>query len=421
MQFRDSSGNIITTKDKPLSRGGEGSIYVVTSSNYPECCVKVFHKNKITNRINKLEYQVSHPLKAPHNSLYKICWPIDFVYINNERVGFVMPLAWPDSFSLYDIYLNDELSVFDRRSARGVGNRFKILFNIANAISVLHREGYVLGDFKPENILLSADGKISLIDLDSIQIVSKTGEIFYATAFTEDYAYPPELGHIQSHSLISSKWDNYSFAIVAYQILFGIHPFTVSTSVKDIMGNPIQTRSELMKNRLFPFGCRNSEISIIPPPHYYFYSLDDSLRSLFIETFNLENNAPSIDKWTEQIYRIITNDKYKLNEFRIRPHYPIIIVTQHQVTTKNSVELKWLSFFCDCITINGNDYSHKTKCEISYPKDGIIKIKATNLNHSNYQNLDFLPFAIYCVNCGNKFNNNDDLFCNNCGCKRLAQ
>lgn len=418
MQFRDSFGKILITKDKPLSHGGEGSIYEIVSNNYPECCVKVFHKNKLTDRINKLKYQVSHPLKAPTDSLYRICWPIDFVYLNNQKVGFIMPLAWPKSFSLYDIYLNDELVVFNRGTSRGIENRYKILFNIANAISVLHRDGYVLVDFKPENILLSSDGKISLIDLDSIQITNKEGVVYHATAFTEDYAFPPEIGRIRNHSAISTRWDSYSFAVVAYQILFGIHPFTVSTAEKDVEGNSIQTRFELMKNRFFPFGSRRTSITTIPAPHYYFYSLDEELKTLFVKTFDLQNDSPDIITWVKALYRIITQKKAILNEFRIRPCYPIVVITNLRIDSDNTIKLEWLSFNCKQIILNGIDYTHLNRCEIEYPKDANIRITATNNFHTNIRNMDFSPYAIFCMNCGNKFNISD-IYCCRCGCKRI--
>lgn len=233
MTLRDSQNTAILIESNYFASGGEGNVYRIISPNkYQNYCVKLFHGDKVFSRLDKLEYMINHPLRIPSNTQYKICWPTDFVYNNSQPVGFIMPLAFSGSKSLYSLYLKDDNSIFDRRKDYGIRNRFKLLFNIANAISNLHHHGYIIVDFKPQNLLFSDAGQISLIDLDSIQIMLGDLLLYSPTAFTQEYAYPKEINNISQKKPCSKYWDTYSFAIVAYQLLTSIHPFIASSNLK---------------------------------------------------------------------------------------------------------------------------------------------------------------------------------------------
>src|SRR5690606_32507156 len=108
------------------------------------------------------------------------------VYQGRQFAGFLMPLAHSQSISLYQLCTprlrsstkNKDVwaQKFDRSTGPGILARLKLCVNIAVAIHTIHkRNNYVIVDLKPQNILVSPAGKISLIDLDSIQINNGTG------------------------------------------------------------------------------------------------------------------------------------------------------------------------------------------------------------------------------------------------------
>lgn len=419
MELRDSKGNGFTVLDSPIARGGEGNVHRVTSKLYEGYCVKIFHTGKIDSRKKKLEYQISHPLTAPVSSVYRICWPLDFAYNEEGCIGFIMPLAFEGSRSLYDLNLKDGSSVFKRITKTGIENRAKLLYNIANVMSIIHENGYVLSDFKPQNLLYTDSGYISMIDMDSVQI-SINGEVVYgSTAVTAEYAYPKELNHLGSKPL-SSSWDVYSFAIVAYQILLGIHPFTASTEVKDYDGNSISSSSQLMACNLFPFGPRAADILAKPPIHNYFLQLPETLQAMFVNTFNLDKTPPSMKEWMDVLYCSVQDDLLVPNMFRAQPREPIFILTYDSAKSgamSDYVTITWLTFFCDNLEINGDDKTHVNSCTILLPEDRRIQIVARNSHKSNTVSLYYPYPAIYCTRCGNRFEQ-DDNFCTHCGTKR---
>lgn len=418
MQLQDSKGQVIYIEDKPLAHGGEGDVHRVTGSLYADCCVKIFHKGKIEGRKAKLEYMIQHPLVAPASSNYRICWPKDFVYIGQQCVGFLMILAFPVSHPLYDIYLKDESVLFERETQRGMLNRLRLLFNISNAINILHASGYVLTDFKPQNVLFTDSGKISMIDMDSIQIVENGVLKFGSTALTPEYAYPKEISRITTKLPLSTAWDVYSYGIVAYQMLMGIHPFTVSTNLSGI-----STQDQLMSNNLFLFGPRRKDIHAAPPLHYYYVKLDKSLRLLFARTFDLTKTPPVMSEWKDVLKKIIKEEAIYPNTVKsdLKSGMPLFFLLSEipdNVNANDIVTLEWKTFNCQKLIVKGQDRTNTSSARVYVPDDRAIEIVASNAKNTINKKIVFAITSLFCTQCGTRFANPDDNYCTHCGVKR---
>lgn len=420
MRLKRSNGQEILIEDTPFAKGGEGSIYYIKTSHYKESCVKLFHQGKLNSRKAKLDYMISHQLMAPTNSQYRICWPSEYVYDGTNCVGFIMPLAFPNSWSLYEIYLDDSNGVFKRDVKKGVENRYKLLYNIAQAINILHQSGYVLVDFKLQNILCSDTGQISMIDLDSIQICENSNLLYPATAYTIEYSYPKEIGKIGHNQIISSQWDCYSFSIVAYQTLLGIHPFTASTNKTTPSGENISGLSDLMSNNLFPFGPRKADIYTYPPIQNYFYLLPEGIKTLFVKTFDLFSNSPNMTDWLSEIYSVVNNKKAVENPFRATPKPPIVIFDNPQKTADGKYYIvNFICSYCDRIEYEGKILPCNKPLIVKNDVREILFIASNNYKKDISYKLILQSNSLYCIICGKKFEDTSDIYCTNCGTKRL--
>lgn len=421
MEIKDSKGQKIYIEDTAFAHGGEGAIHVVTGTAYAGCCIKIFHEGKLPPRVAKLEHMIQYPLTSPVDSCYRICWPLDFVYLNSACIGFVMPMSFANSHSLYDINLKDGSVLFQRTTTRGMENRFKLLYNISNALNILHAHGYVLSDFKPQNILFTDSGQISIIDLDSIQIVHNDSLIFEASALTQEYAYPKEFHLLKNKKPLTTAWDVYSFAIVAYQILMGIHPFTASTNAKTRTNGDISGLDQLMSNNLFPFGPRKNDILQCPSLHYHFLQLPKSLRQLFVKTFDLHSTPPTMVIWKDTLKESIYNGTICPNMFRAKPKVPILVFISDIPENANIgsyITLEWKSFNCDKISISGQDCINVSKLNIVVPPNRIIDIDIANKTIGNIQKkIVISQQSLFCTHCGSKFESEEDVYCTYCGNK----
>lgn len=307
----------IILNSNPISKGGEGTVFSIV--NKPGYCVKIFHSTQIADdKKAKIEYIINNSSIISPNQKIRICWPTDLVFDKNQQfIGFIMPLAFDNSILLYEIVtlkLSSKLShiwnfKFDRATSIGLENRLKICVNIAIAIHVLHQsKQFVLVDFKPQNILITEDGKISLIDLDSLQISHNNKVLFNAKVVTPEYA-PKESEKLNPvNNFIPESWDNFSLAIIFYELLFGIHPFA-STSGGQY--EKYTTISEKINKNLFVHGSKKNYLVKIPKPHENYSKIPTELQKLFIKAFedstSNPNLRPSADEWGSLLVDIIKN------------------------------------------------------------------------------------------------------------------
>lgn len=316
-----SKNESIVLSDDAMSSGGEGEIHSVVYKPARfgnNICVKIYFKPKRTTQLeNKLNYMVANPPNQIYSANNMIGWPLDVVYDNQKNfIGFVMPLAYSGSEPLIVMTakkLSKKLNPvwFDKydRSLGAVSMiaRLKLICNIAIPIHILHStRKYVLKDFKPENVLVTYDGKVTLVDMDSVQITENGRMLFPGTAATPNYI-PPEYytrGIGKNIRIpIENSWDYFAIGVVFYQVIFGLHPYVVMPAViKDDCNEIFQNIAQ----NLFPFGANAARISNYPPPHKNFTRLPVELQTLFKNAFSDDTNArPKLEMWVKVIKSVI--------------------------------------------------------------------------------------------------------------------
>lgn len=322
-----SRNETLALADKAMSSGGEGEIHSVTSkpSRFGNVCVKIYFKAKRTAQLEKkLKYMVANPPNQIISAGNMIGWPLDVVYDGKKNfIGFVMPLAFSNSEPLIVLTaknLSKKLSPiwadkFDRRlGAASMLARLKLICNIAIPIHLLHSTGkYVLRDFKPENVLVTSDGKVTLVDMDSVQIAKDNNQqlptmLFPASTLGTPGYMPPEhytrkVG-MNVNVPIGKSWDYFSIGIVFYQVIFGLHPYVVTPLVmRDTNSNEI---FQNIAQNIFPFGANAAKISSYPPPHENFKRTPSELQTLFRNAFSDNTNVrPSLEQWVRTIKEVI--------------------------------------------------------------------------------------------------------------------
>lgn len=303
----------IVLSPEPFESGGEGSIYKIASSaDFTNHCVKIFATDKIRQKQSKLEYMVRNKPEGITGSHHLVCWPSELIFNGkNEFIGYVMPLAFGGSRSLLGLTnpklqpLGDfDFQKFDRATRNGMRARMAICCNILLAIYYLHEKAKcVIVDCKPQNILFSDNGSISIIDVDSFQITTDQDATYYSEVVTFDYA-PAELETTNPISKrISPAWDRFSIAVCMYQILLGIHPYAGTAngqfSNKDSL-------DEKIRSGLFVHGSMKQHLIVTPPPHRTFFTvLPQSVQNLFHRAFDAGHKQPSLRPPAEEWYKAL--------------------------------------------------------------------------------------------------------------------
>lgn len=317
--YYTSDGKEITIEEESFSSGGEGEIRRVISapSQFKNICVKLYHPNKMTSQlVSKIKYMIQNPPERKEGDAFLIGWPLDYVTDKSgDFVGFIMPFAFPNSKQLIILTapkLNKKLGSewfarYDRENGkRSLIARLKLIKNIAIPIYILHATNkYIFKDFKPENVLITPEGKVTLVDMDSLQISEGSQILFPGTAATPNYI-PPEFYNKnvgKSTTIpIEKSWDNFAIGVVFYQILFGLHPYVVTPWVlKDPNCNEI---FQNIAQNLFPYGPNREKIRSYPDLHKKFEKLPETIKQMFRNAFS-ENEAarPNVEDWGKEVHK----------------------------------------------------------------------------------------------------------------------
>lgn len=315
---------IVHLEEEPFASGGEGEIRHVTKcpSRFKNVCAKLYFKPRQTSQQEqKIRFMVENPPSNMVTSGMMIIWPLDTIYDKTGGfLGFLMPVAFPDSKKLSILVLPKlkrtlklEWYKFDKEYdiRCALNSRLKLINNIAIPIHLLHATNkYVLKDFKPDNVLVTSDGKVSVVDMDSIQICDNGELLFSGTAATDTYI-PPEFykGVGQNkNDILTKSWDNFAVSVVFYQLLFGLHPY-VATPLNDSTEDS-NTIPYCIRKNLFPFGDNASKIESYPNLHKNFKIVPAEVQKLFERAFGKNaENRPQAKEWVQVIKRVIGSMK----------------------------------------------------------------------------------------------------------------
>lgn len=309
-------------EDTPLGSGGEGDVYRVTEPQQHRGDVaKLLKPDKIDpsradtrERLKKLEYLIANPPVLMNQ--HSVIWPSDLVEEHGRFCGYVMPTAVKGQkltiLTLPDIKrkYQQDWGRFDHKRPGSESLRIKLCFNIAAALSQIHAaKRYVLVDLKPDNILVEpSTGQISIIDIDSVEVYEGSKVLFRAPVSTPEYS-PPEIATLDTISgFIPESWDRFSFGVIFYQILFGIHPF--AGTCKAPYDNLTEI-SQMIERGMFVHGSNKDKFASIPPLHNKFFEYPQDLRQLFLDCFESghrnPNLRPDINAWCKVLERYLQN------------------------------------------------------------------------------------------------------------------
>lgn len=304
-----SNDTIIEIENSPFANGGEADVYEILSPrNYSKQVLKIYKVDRRTkSKEDKLNFLIANkPDLIPFKDHHSVIWPIHIAYISNKFVGYTMPKASGIKLEFLchpklPKNLSKEWNKFSFQTPGFLEARLKLCFNISAALSQIHSFGsYVLVDMKPDNVMVKPDGLISIIDIDSTEIIKNNSLLFPAHVATPEYTPPEYYRNIMNieKTVINETWDRFSIAIVFYRLLFGIHPYTASLkSPYEALTNI----SDIVQKGFFPNGKNKDKFKVIPPPHNSFNKIDFQIQQLFLnaleESHNNPNVRPSADDW----------------------------------------------------------------------------------------------------------------------------
>jgi serine/threonine-protein kinase len=117
-------------------------------------------------------------------------------------------------------------------------NVAQILIDMAIGLSHVHESGFMHLDFKPENVLVTRNGSVQLIDFDLAQPIPEKPKKMSRNPGTPTYMAPEQL----QRQRIDPRADIYAYGVAAYELLTYQKPF------------PGENPAEILARQLDPSG-----------------------------------------------------------------------------------------------------------------------------------------------------------------------
>ena len=102
-----------------------------------------------------------------------------------------------------------------------VDNIADVLVQMADGLNHLHDRGWIHLDYKPENIMVSLNGHVSLIDFDTAQKMPRKPKKYPKISGTPSYMPPEQL----KGEAVDQRADIYAWGSTAYELLTHLRPF----------------------------------------------------------------------------------------------------------------------------------------------------------------------------------------------------
>lgn len=288
--------------NQKIASSGEGTVW---TTDLPGFLAKLYHQ-PTADRIDKLKVMVAHPPKNPmrHHHHVTFAWPQDLlVDAQGNGLGFLMPEI-VDGVKLSLIY-NPKL-----RSRKAPRFNWYYLhtaaLNFALALKSLHEEGYIVGDVKPQNLLVNSRALISVIDADSFQVRDPLTKTLYRCLVGSEGFTPVELLGKELATIDQEEvHDRFRLGVMIYLLLFGDQPFKGKWIGRGESPQP----SELIRQGAWPYAP-NSQVQ--PGPNTIPLSiLHPQLQVCFQRCFTAGHQnpqeRPSAQDWGDALKLAITD------------------------------------------------------------------------------------------------------------------
>ena len=212
-QVSDTLGHsyLLTSK---LGQGGQGSVW---RTDQAQVLIKQLTAQGSEQRQRAI-YQLTWLMRQDLDGLH-IAKPL--ALLRAPDAGYVMELMEGLTALTGSLELVADEGVEGFLQSGGLVRRLTLLKQLATTLALLHARGMLFGDLSPDNIYVSSQvehAELWLIDCDNISFESTPCRALY----TPDYG-APEL--VAGRADFSTRTDVWSFAVIAFQLLTGNHPF----------------------------------------------------------------------------------------------------------------------------------------------------------------------------------------------------
>jgi serine/threonine-protein kinase len=197
-----------------INSGGMASIWLATDALGKVCAVRLLHHHLRFNFAAKRRFlRGCEVLSKIHNHECVIGY-IEHGKINGDLY---LAMEYVEGQNLKLLFARSDPVV-----AENIGN---ILIDMAVALEHVHESGFMHLDFKPENVMLTRNASVRLVDFDLAQPKPEKPKKMSDNPGTPAYMAPEQI----RHQPIDHRVDIFAYGATAYELLTSRKPFPGDT------------------------------------------------------------------------------------------------------------------------------------------------------------------------------------------------
>jgi len=194
-----------------INSGGMADIWLATDSQRKACALRLLHRNLRFNFSAKRRFlRGCDILSRIHNHEYVIG------YLGHGKIDGDLYLAmeYVEGENLKLLYARNDPVLLEN-----IGN---VLIDMAIALEHVQESGFMHLDFKPENVLLTRNASVRLVDFDLAQPKPDKPRKMSDNPGTPAYMAPEQI----RRQPIDHRVDIFAYGVSAYELLTGRKPFS---------------------------------------------------------------------------------------------------------------------------------------------------------------------------------------------------
>jgi len=214
-----------------INSGGMADIWLATDAEHHPYALRRMHDNLKFNFVARRRFNRGcEILSKIHSHEYVIG------YLEHGKISgsLYCLMEYVESSNLKQLFARNDPMLSEQ-----IGN---ILIDMAVALEHVHDSGFMHLDFKPENVLVTRNAAVRLVDFDLAQPIPKEPKKFSKNPGTPAYMAPEQL----QREAYDHRVDVFSYGVAAYELLTGRKPFEGDTPDeilrKQLSGNLITPR-----------------------------------------------------------------------------------------------------------------------------------------------------------------------------------
>jgi eukaryotic-like serine/threonine-protein kinase len=231
-----------------LNRGGMSEIWLVTDPRGKPYALRKLKKELRFNFLARRRFVRGCEVLSKLNES-------DFIvgYVEHGRADgtIYMLMDYVEAANLKELFAKHDPVLTE--------NVAQILLDMASGLLHVHESGFIHLDFKPENILVTRNGSVRLIDFDTAIPIPEKPVRLSKNPGTPGYMAPEQL----KREPIDARADIFAYGVAAYELLTNLKPF------------PGETPAEILAAQMNPAGP--------VPPHEHNPDLPPALEKVILK------------------------------------------------------------------------------------------------------------------------------------------